>query len=228
MGQTTDPNQDPCLAEWVNNHGGPYGEAGTPLSMSYRSSVAESEDVDLYFFGTTGTEFRGFYPGFEQSVAPPSLVGFSVVKTEVRSEIGTVELRSANPRDTPLINFHFFETEGDKDLQALTEGVELVLDILDSIGAPYAPYEAIQPIPGMNVSQSIKDTIFSHHASSSCRMGPKDDTDYCVDSKFRVNGVDALRIVDGSVFPRSPGGFPIAPTFVISQKAFRAIISELE
>ncbi len=56
-------------------------------------------------------------------------------------------------------------------------------------------------------------------------MGPKDDPEYCVDSEFRVNGVDGLRVVDASIFPRTPGGFPVAPTFVISQKAFRSVES---
>ncbi|VUC33664.1 unnamed protein product [Clonostachys rosea] len=53
----------------------------------------------------------------------------------------------------------------------------------------------------------------------SCPMGPADEPSTCVEFKFRVRGVDNLRVVDASVFPRVPGGFPILPTFVISHKA---------
>lgn len=223
MGQTLDPEEDPCLAEWTHGYG-PYSEAGTPLSFTFRSSVAETDDVDIYYFGTAGTEFNGFYPGFHQAAQPPEAIGWSVVKAHGRSATGTVELRSADPRDTPVINFNFFEEGGDLDLKAMTEGVEKLLEIMNAVGGPYTPYEFVQPIPGLDVTQSIADTVFSHHATSSCRMGPKGDKDYCVDSKFRVNGVEGLRVVDGSVFPHTPGAYPVAATFMISQKAFKDII----
>jgi choline dehydrogenase len=58
-------------------------------------------------------------------------------------------------------------------------------------------------------------------------MGPAGDRDYCVDSEFKVNGVDGLRVVDASIFPRTPGGFPAAPTFMISQKAFGVILRSI-
>jgi choline dehydrogenase len=47
-----------------------------------------------------------------------------------------------------------------------------------------------------------------------------------VDSKFRVNGVDGLRVVDASVFPRLPGAMPNGPTFTISRKAFEKIVED--
>lgn len=50
-------------------------------------------------------------------------------------------------------------------------------------------------------------------------MGPAGDTKYCVDFNFRVNGVQNLRVVDASVFIRSPGAFPIASVFMIAVKA---------
>lgn len=229
FGATTDPEQDPCLREWIEDSGSSaYSQAGTPISMAYRSSVANTPDVDLYFFASPDAEFRGFYPGFAESVPPPGLFGWSVVKAHGRSETGTVELRSSNPRDTPIINFNFFEEGGDLDLQAMQEGVELVLEIMNAAGEPFTPYNISQPIPGLDIKQSIADTVFSHHASCSCRMGPKGDGEYCVDSEFRVNGVNGLRVVDGSVFPHVPGGFPVAATFMISRKAFNTIVSGLE
>lgn len=46
------------------------------------------------------------------------------------------------------------------------------------------------------------DTIF--HASCTCAMGLANDTQAVVDSKARVIGVDALRVVDASALPFLP------------------------
>ncbi|MBV8067410.1 MAG: GMC family oxidoreductase, partial [Candidatus Eremiobacteraeota bacterium] len=38
-------------------------------------------------------------------------------------------------------------------------------------------------------------------------------------SDFRVHGVEALRVVDASVFPRIPGFFIASATYMIAEKA---------
>ncbi|CZR61929.1 uncharacterized protein PAC_11826 [Phialocephala subalpina] len=45
-----------------------------------------------------------------------------------------------------------------------------------------------------------------------------------LDSKFRVRGMKGLRAVDASAFPRTPGGFPIFPTFVLGMKASGVVL----
>lgn len=39
------------------------------------------------------------------------------------------------------------------------------------------------------------------HANGTVKMGKTDDPTACVDSKFRVRGVDSLRVADLSVAP---------------------------
>lgn len=225
---TGTPEEDPCLRQWLTGHGGPYGEGGAPLSAWFRSSVSENDDCDVFLFGAASAEFRGYFPGFSQEVVPPSTFFWSMVKMQVGNQAGTVTLRSANPRDTPRIDFNFFEQNGERDLQALSESADFALRAFNATGSPYTPFTVIEPIPGIDVKQAIMDNTFSHHVTSTCRMGPKDDPDYCVDSKFRVNGVDSLRVVDASVFPRNPGAFPVGPTFVISRKAYHDILSDIK
>jgi choline dehydrogenase len=140
---------------------------------------------------------------------------------------GTVRLRSKDPRQASKIDFNFFAEKGDRDLKAIQGGVEHALGIFNSTAAPYAPFSIVEPRPGVDIRQGIMDEAFSHHATSSCRMGPAGDKNYCVDSKFKVNGIDGLRVVDASVFPRTPGAFPTAPTFMISQKAFGEIMGDI-
>ncbi len=45
-----------------------------------------------------------------------------------------------------------------------------------------------------------------------------------LDSKFRVRGVDNLRVVDASVFPKIPGTFIALPIIMISEKASAVIL----
>ena len=219
---------DPCLAEWNTTHTGPYGEGGAPLAMWFKSSVSENANSDIFFFGAANAEFRGFWPGYSTATVPNTTFFWSMVKMQMGNEAGTVKLRSANPRDTPIIDFNWFEQNGDRDLTALAEGAEFAMKVFDKMGEPYAPYKVVEPTPGLPVKQALKDNVFSHHVTSTCRMGPAGDKNYCVDSKFKVNGIDGLRVVDASIFPRTPGAFPVAPTFVVSRKAFHQLMSELK
>ncbi|KAF5974714.1 choline dehydrogenase [Fusarium coicis] len=213
--------------EWNQSHTGAYGEGAAPISLLYRSSVSETNDTDLYLFGAAGTVFRGYFPGYSTWQAPPTSWFWSIVKMQPGNQAGTITLRSKDPRQAPEINFDYFAEKGDRDLQAIQEGVEHAMRIFNATGEPYAPFKAVEPRPGVSVRQGIMDDAFSHHATSSCRMGPAGDRDYCVDSEFKVNGVDGLLVVDASIFPRTPGGFPAAPTFMISQKAFGVILRSI-
>lgn len=81
---------------------------------------------------------------------------------------------------------------------------------------------AIEPIligpeyfPGTDVSTDAEieahirksfDTIF--HASCTCAMGKVDDEQAVIDSRARVIGVQALRVVDASSLPLLPPGHP--------------------
>lgn len=218
---------DPCYHQWLNGLG-PYGEAGAGMNMLFRSSVSKNNEADLLIFGGSGIELDGFYPGYSTGrLATNVTFSWAMVKMQVGNQAGTVTLRSTNPRDTPIINFNYFEQQAEQDLQAFTEGYEFAMELFNSLGSLYAPFEIVLPNTNVSLTQSIMDHVFGHHVTSSCRMGPKDDPEYCVDSKFKVNGVDGLRVVDASIFPRTPGGFTVGPTFIIGQKAFETIQEEL-
>jgi choline dehydrogenase len=157
-----------------------------------------------------------------------------------RSQAGVVELRSADPQDMPAINFNFFKDGSDKDLQAIYEGIEWVRSWLSKVDASeansLAPFNELHPCEGVIGQQNctaesqktfIKEQAYSHHASSSARIGADGDKFAVLDSKFRVRGVDRLRVVDASSFPKVPGGFPVLPTMMISEKATDDVLAEL-
>jgi choline dehydrogenase len=60
-----------------------------------------------------------------------------------------------------------------------------------------------------------------YHPVGTCRMGA--DPDAVVDDQLRVNGVEALRVIDASVMPTVPGGHTNAPTMMIAEKMADAI-----
>ena len=216
------PESDPCLAEWLEGYGG-YGEGATPIFMFYRTEHSESSDSDLILFGATNAVFDGHFPGYSVFPRPPTSLFFNAVKMQNNNPTGSVKLRSSNPREVPEINLSYFEEGADVDIPALREGIEHIHSVVNKIGEPYTPFTVVDPPSDRSIEQHILDNTFGHHVSGSCRIG-KDSSDSCVDSKFKVHGVEGLRVVDGSVFLRAPGGFPAGATYTVGQKAFHEIV----
>jgi len=71
---------------------------------------------------------------------------------------------------------------------------------------------------------STLEQTWSHHATSTNSIGAANDPMAVLDSNFCVRGVTGLRVVDASAFPRTPGAFPVIPTFMISEKASEVIL----
>lgn len=162
-----------------------------------------------------------------------------MVHMNPRSQAGTIELASTNPRDTPLINLQFFKDGAEKDLTAILEAAKWVrgwLGKLSTTNSTLAPFTELHPCPGEIGKASctdddqktyIKEQAYSHHVTSSCRIGADDDEYAVLDSSFRVRGVHGLRVVDASSFPKVPGAFPVLPTMMISEKATDVLLQEL-
>jgi choline dehydrogenase len=169
----------------------------------------------------------------------PTQYECATVHMNPRSQAGVVELNSANPRDTPNINLNFFKDGSEKDLQAIYEGLNWVRSWLSKVpvtNTSLAPFDELHPCKGPIGNQNctvstqktfIKEQAYSHHVSSSTRVGADDDKMAVLDSKFRVRGVTGLRVVDASSFPKVPGAFPVLPTMMLSEKATETLLEEL-
>jgi len=220
---------DPLYRKWQKGKG-LYTTNGALISFS-KQSQPWLMDPDLFVFGMPGM-FRGYYPGYSRdTIARKDVFTWAILKAHTRNHAGTVKLRSADPRDPPLINFRYFEEGSDKagnDLAAVAEAIHFVR----SMTARAGQHLRGEMIPGPRVrSQSeIEDFIrahaWGHHASCSCPMGPDDDQGAVVDSRFRVRGVGNLRIVDASVFPKIPGFFIVSAIYMIAEKATDVIHNE--
>mgnify|MGYP003575125296 CR=1 FL=1 len=211
---------DPCFQQWLQG-GGVYTTNGAVAAVILRSKD-ERPDPDLFIFGMPGY-FRGYYPGYSADIERSrNFFTWAILKAHTNNTNGEIRLRSNNPRETPEINFRYFEEGNDpngEDLASVVNGVRFARRM-------NAHNDAIaeETVPGKDVTdeqlpQWVVDNAWGHHASCSCKMGKPDDPMAVVDSSFRVIGTKGLRIVDASVFPRIPGFFIVTPIYMISEKA---------
>jgi choline dehydrogenase len=63
-----------------------------------------------------------------------------------------------------------------------------------------------------------------YHPCGTCRMGPKPDR-AVVDAELRVHGIEALRVVDASVFPNITSANTNAPTLMVAHQAAQMILA---
>jgi choline dehydrogenase len=196
-----------------------------------RKSRPDLPAPDLFIFGLAA-DFRGYRPGYSDALnRSRDRFTWAVLKARTHNTAGRVLLNSADARDQPVINFHYFGEGTDTreaDLDAVVEGVDFVRRI--NRRAAGVVRDEIWPGPEVRTRDQIRDFVrdeaWGHHASCTCKMGPADDPMAVVDSRFRVHGVDRLRVVDASVFPRIPGFFIVTPTYMISEKASDVILAD--
>jgi choline dehydrogenase len=222
---------DPCWAEWLQGSG-PYTTNGTVLGV-IRRSASSRPIADLLIFGLPGY-FKGYYPGYSNALRgkDKDFFTWAILKAHTKNTAGTVMLRSADPRDPPEIDFHYFNEGNDtagEDLASVVAGVEYARKLTSGLYGPGGP-AAEELIPGpavrtqADIATFVKDEAWGHHASGTNRMGPPADPVAVVDSQFRVYGTQGLRVVDASVFPRIPGYFIVTPIYMISEKASDVIL----
>jgi len=227
---------DPCLAEWTRGQG-PYGTNGSVASILMRSDPDRAE-ADLHIFGLPGT-FKGYKPGYSQEgLADLHHFTWVILKGHTDNRGGTVKLRSADPRERPDINFHYFE-DGDvdqgqdvNDLTAVVNAIEFVRQIghtTDDLPL-FGAFREVWPGPSVStreqLGQWVKDEAWGHHASCSDPIGGDSDPMAVLDSRFRVRGVNGLRVVDASVFPRIPGTFIVLSIYMVSERAADVLLED--
>lgn len=63
-----------------------------------------------------------------------------------------------------------------------------------------------------------QNTTISHHVSCTCKIGDESDPDAVLDPDCRVLGVDGLRVVDASIFPRIVRAGMYLPVMMAAEK----------
>lgn len=206
---------------WWRFRRGLYISNGGLTSVILRSRT-DRQLPDLYLLGLLA-DFRGYYPGYAERLRRLDYMSWIVLKAHTRNTAGELRLTSADPRDPPQISFRYFEEGNDAsgdDLDAVVAGVRFVRRMVDGMAGLVDEEEAPgrHLITDEDLKRHIRDTAWGHHACGTCAMKPE-AAGGVVDSRFRVYGIENLRVVDASVFPRIPGFFIVTSVFMIAEKA---------
>lgn len=223
---------DPQFAKWERCRDGAYATNGSVLAVFRRSG--NRLKPDLFCVAFLGS-FKGYVPGYSRDfVNDQNCLTWAVLKAHTNNRAGSVSLRSADPKDTPLIDFAYFEEgtpDNDDDLNAVVEGLQFVRRISSPLIAKGLIEKEESPGPEIvsadQIRQYIRDRAWGHHASCTCPIGDA-ESGGVVDSRFKVHGTTALRVVDASIFPRIPGFFLACPVYMIGEKAAADILRDVE
>ncbi len=129
--------------------------------------------------------------------------------------------------DGPVIRPNYLSTDYDqqmiRNISTRTEELFAKGPVSDLVG------DRIYPGPEIGTEDEfLHNTLGAgasgYHTLGTCAMGPNDDD--VVDPHLRVRGVDALRVVDASVFPYQPSGNTSAPTEALAWRAAFLIRAE--
>ena len=133
---------------------------------------------------------------------------------------GSVRARTPSVQDKPEIIFNYLQHED--DIEAFRACVRLTREIIaqPAMGAFRGP--EIQPGESVQSDEEIDAFVrgaveSAYHPSCACRMGEDDRA--VVDSQTRVHGIEALRVVDSSIFPTITNGNLNAPTIMLAERA---------
>jgi choline dehydrogenase len=131
---------------------------------------------------------------------------------------GTVRLRSADPTATPRIALPRLEDPADVD--RLVEGYRIGVELANRPEIRRFATGAAPTLPATPeaVRARVLENAYSiPHVVGTCRMGPSPDDGDVVDALGKVHGVDGLHVVDASIIPDAPSGFPHLITIMLAE-----------
>ena len=205
-----------------------------PLSLSmnnaggfFRTDPALSRpNMQLYFQAFSTVIPKG---GERPILSPDPWPGFSIGLSNCRpSSRGEIMIRSKNPRDYPRITANALSTNS--DVEEMLDAVKFVRRIASMPAMADYIVEEILPGPSITSDADLiqdfrKRSGTVYHPVSTCRMGP-DPSRAVVDARLRVHGLEALRVIDASVFPENITGNTNAPTIMVGWKGAEMILED--
>lgn len=205
-----------------------------PLSLSvnqgggfFRTSPERARpNMQLYF---SPVSYTRAIPGRRALMSPDPFPGFLVGVSNCHpTSRGQLAIRSADPFAAPEIQPNYLSTE--EDVQELLEAAHFLRRLSRTGPMREIIEEEIRPGPAILDDEDLIADIRARsgsvfHPCGTCAMGP-DATTSVVDPRLRVHGLEALRVVDASVFPRITAGNLNAPTIMVGEKGADLILAD--
>ncbi|PCH39400.1 GMC oxidoreductase [Wolfiporia cocos MD-104 SS10] len=183
------------------------------------TSGPEAPDIEFFFSPLT------YFEHGHGAVASGHYFAMHAITVRPTS-VGTVQLKSADPHDPPVIDPKYLSTE--HDIACLVRGVRLLSRIARTEPlASMIEHAGDEPFLNHNMhtwsDEQIADLIRErvqtlYHPTSTARMAPLEEGGV-VDTRLRVHGIPNLRVVDASVFPKITSGHTVSPTIAVAEKA---------
>ncbi|XP_022116730.2 glucose dehydrogenase [FAD, quinone]-like [Pieris rapae] len=137
---------------------------------------------------------------------------------------GQVTIKSADPKDDPLIKMGYFSHP--HDIHVAREGIKFLTGLVNTTYYKHFDSEVVKlQVKGCESltwgsdayweCYAVNSVVSFLHPVGTCRMGP----DGVVDERLRVHNILKLRVVDASVMPEEPSGNTNVPTMMIGEKA---------
>ena len=141
---------------------------------------------------------------------------------------GHVNIIKDDIRESPSILFNYLQH--DSDILGFRRSVKLTRNIMQQEALNEYRGNEIQPGININTDDEIDAFIRSsvesaYHPSCTCKMG--NDKFSVVDSNTAVIGIEALHVVDASIFPTITNGNINAPTIMIAERAADLILKKI-
>ncbi|KAF7811986.1 Protein HOTHEAD [Senna tora] len=219
---------------------GSYIETGSGLSISlpWAQKIQTSFEMVSNQSGHP-SKFSQEVNASLASLANPTFQGGVIVEKVVGPlSRGHLELLTTDPNDNPSVTFNYFKEP--EDLKKCVEGMKTIIDLVDSEALSRFRYKSM-PVQALidlvlhlpinlrpkhvsaafSLEQYCIDTVLTiWHYHGGCQIGKVVDDDY------KVMGVDALRVIDGSTFSASPGTNPQATVMMLGRYMGLKILSE--
>ncbi|MCW2337202.1 choline dehydrogenase [Sphingobium sp. B2D3A] len=190
-----------------------------PLAASANVATGADPDViDMHFLLIPLSMFsRVWFPGVARPFGPRMGAMWSLNYPKSR---GWLKLGSPDPLAHPRIAFNLMsDPEDQRAMLGGYRGLEALIRqpaLAKVVGQMRRPERPL--LSDEEVMAYIRETAATaYHPSGTCRMGS--DAQAVVDGRLRVNGVDGLRVVDASIFPRLPGGNTNLPVIMVAERA---------
>lgn len=186
---------------------------GSEAGLFFNSEGNSKAAPDGQFFFGPGIYVPSGYDGPNQ--------GFTGVVSLTRFQnIGSVSLRSSNPKDAPVIRMNYLQSKA--DIQKLVAGIRLMRKLFQSEALDEFASKEIAPGASVQSDAALEAYIrgtcgTGNHPAGTCKMGT--DPMAVVDPELRVHGVKGLRVADASIMPTLVRGNTNAPTIMIGEKA---------
>jgi choline dehydrogenase len=199
------------------HRGGPMAVGASEATLFARVTPgAEEAEVQYQFINFSLKPNAGYvlatHPGF--------MINFGQCRPDSR---GTLTLRSPDPTTPPRIHANYLSAPADQHvmLAAARLGQRLgrTPPFSDLIEAELSLPQTADDSETLAYLRESGTTVY--HPCGTCRMG--DDDAAVVDTRLRVQGIDALRVVDASVFPLIPSSNIQPAVMMVAERAAEMI-----